>query len=162
MPGTCVSFRPFTNQETNHGARQGTQRTRPVIRNCAGGSRGERAAAGARAWRRRHAGAQGFDRSRARRNLHSGEALGGPALDPVACYEVTRRGDRVMVGAKKARTTPPPPPQSPAKIVIVGAGAAGAAAAEKLRTLGHRGQIVLIGNEPPGPVDRPNLSKDFL
>ena len=95
-------------------------------------------------------------------DLRTDEALGGPALDPMDYYEVTRRGDQVMVGAKKARATPPPPPQSPAKIVIVGAGAAGAAAAEKLRTLGHRGQIVLIGNEPPGPVDRPNLSKDFL
>jgi NAD(P)H-nitrite reductase large subunit len=46
--------------------------------------------------------------------------------------------------------------------VIVGAGAAGAAAAEKLRRLGYMGPVTLVANEAPGPVDRPNLSKDFL
>jgi NADPH-dependent 2,4-dienoyl-CoA reductase/sulfur reductase-like enzyme/nitrite reductase/ring-hydroxylating ferredoxin subunit len=97
-------------------------------------------------------------------DLRTGEALGAPALDPIPCYEVTRNGDRVSVGAK--RSPAPKPPQSAAnvapKIVIVGAGAAGAAAAEKLRRLGHAGPITLIGDEAPGPVDRPNLSKDFL
>jgi apoptosis-inducing factor 3 len=95
-------------------------------------------------------------------DLRTGEALGAPALDPVPCYEVLRRGDRVIVGAKQPPAQPKPPPKSPTRIVIVGAGAAGAAAAEKLRRLGYAGPLTLIGNEPPGPVDRPNLSKDFL
>ena len=95
-------------------------------------------------------------------SLRTGEALGAPALNPVDCYEVTRRGDRVIVGAKQPRSHAPKPPESPRNIVIVGAGAAGAAAAEKLRSLGFAGHITLIGNEAPGPVDRPNLSKDFL
>jgi len=97
-------------------------------------------------------------------DLRTGEALGGPALDPIACYEVIRRADRVSVGTKRSQTPlpAPPPPRSRAKIVIAGAGAAGAAAAEKLRRLGYAGSITLIGNEAPGPVDRPNLSKDFL
>jgi NADPH-dependent 2,4-dienoyl-CoA reductase/sulfur reductase-like enzyme/nitrite reductase/ring-hydroxylating ferredoxin subunit len=99
-------------------------------------------------------------------DLRTGEALGGPALDPIACYEVVRRGDRVLVGAKQPLSPLPAPPpaamQSPANVVIAGAGAAGAAAAEKLRRLGYAGSITLIGNEAPGPVDRPNLSKDFL
>ena len=95
-------------------------------------------------------------------DLHTGEALGAPALDPIPCYEVTRRDDRVSVGAKKSPAPVPAPPEAPAKIVIAGAGAAGAAAAEKLRRLGFTGAITLIGNEAPGPVDRPNLSKDFL
>ena len=96
-------------------------------------------------------------------DLRTGEALGGPALDPIPCYEVIRRDDRVSVGEKQAgprrrhRSA-----KSPAKIVIAGAGAAGAAAAEKLRRLGYTGAITLIGDEAPGPVDRPNLSKDFL
>lgn len=94
-------------------------------------------------------------------DLRNGDA-NAPALDPIACYEVTQRGDRVVVGAEKLRASPRPPPRSPAKIVIVGAGAAGAAAAERLRQLGYQGSITLIGNEAPGPVDRPNLSKDFL
>lgn len=95
-------------------------------------------------------------------DLRSGEALGAPALEPIPCYEVVRRGNRVSVGAKLSRAPVPAPPENPAKIVIVGAGAAGAAAAEKLRRLGHTGSITLIGHEAPGPVDRPNLSKDFL
>ncbi len=95
-------------------------------------------------------------------DLRSGEALGAPALDPIPCYEVIRNADRVRVGPRRPRQSPPPPPQAPARIVIVGAGAAGAAAAEKLRGLGYTGSITLIGNEAPGPVDRPNLSKDFL
>lgn len=95
-------------------------------------------------------------------DLRTGDAIGAPALNAIACYETQRRGERVIVGAKKARTAPTAPPKSPAKVVIVGAGAAGAAAAERLRHLGYRGPITLIGNEAPGPVDRPNLSKDFL
>lgn len=95
-------------------------------------------------------------------DLRTGDALAAPALNPVACYEVVRRGDRVVVGAEKPRASAQPPPKSPAKIVLVGAGAAGAAAAERLRHLGYQGSITLIGNEAPGPVDRPNLSKEFL
>ena len=95
-------------------------------------------------------------------SLRTGEALGAPALNPIDCFEVIRRGDRVLVGTRKSRAPAPKPPQDPAHIVIVGAGAAGAAAAERLRGLGCTGQITLIGQEAPGPVDRPNLSKDFL
>jgi len=47
-------------------------------------------------------------------------------------------------------------------VVILGAGAAGAACAEMLRAEGYTGAITMIGAEQPGPVDRPNLSKDFL
>ena len=95
-------------------------------------------------------------------DLRSGEARGAPALEPIASYEVIRHGNRVSVGARQIRTPVSAPPQSPGSIVIIGAGAAGAAAAEKLRRLGYEGSITLIGNEAPGPVDRPNLSKDFL
>ena len=95
-------------------------------------------------------------------DLRTGEALGAPALDPIACYEVTQHGNRVSVGARLPARTPPAPPQSPAIVVIAGAGAAGTAAAEKLRRLGFAGSISLVANEAPGPVDRPNLSKDFL
>ena len=95
-------------------------------------------------------------------DLRTGDALAAPALDPIACYEVTRRGDRVIVGPEKSRVPSQSPPKSPAKIVLVGTGAAGSAAAERLRHLGYQGSITLIGNEAPGPVDRPNLSKDFL
>lgn len=46
--------------------------------------------------------------------------------------------------------------------VIVGAGLAGAKAAEALRTEGFEGRLVLIGDEPERPYERPPLSKDYL
>jgi 3-phenylpropionate/trans-cinnamate dioxygenase ferredoxin reductase subunit len=46
--------------------------------------------------------------------------------------------------------------------VIVGASLAGAKAAETLRTEGFDGRIVLIGEEPDRPYERPPLSKEYL
>jgi 3-phenylpropionate/trans-cinnamate dioxygenase ferredoxin reductase subunit len=46
--------------------------------------------------------------------------------------------------------------------VIVGAGLAGARAAEALRTEGFDGHLVLIGEEPERPYERPPLSKGLL
>lgn len=48
------------------------------------------------------------------------------------------------------------------RVVIVGAGLAGARAAETLRAEGFDGRIVLVGDEPVGPYERPALSKEFL
>src|SRR4051812_9362781 len=46
--------------------------------------------------------------------------------------------------------------------VIAGAGLAGARAAEALREEGFDGRLVLIGEEPERPYERPPLSKDYL
>ena len=46
--------------------------------------------------------------------------------------------------------------------VIAGAGLAGAKAAETLREEGFEGRVVLIGDEPEQPYERPPLSKDYL
>jgi 3-phenylpropionate/trans-cinnamate dioxygenase ferredoxin reductase subunit len=46
--------------------------------------------------------------------------------------------------------------------VIAGASLAGAKAAETLRDEGFDGRIVLIGEEPVRPYERPPLSKDYL
>lgn len=48
------------------------------------------------------------------------------------------------------------------RVVIVGAGQAGAALAAKLRALGHPDQIIMIGDEPAPPYQRPPLSKAYL
>ena len=48
------------------------------------------------------------------------------------------------------------------RVVIVGAGQAGAALAAKLRGLGHDGEIVMLGDEPAPPYQRPPLSKAYL
>jgi len=49
-----------------------------------------------------------------------------------------------------------------ARVVIVGAGHAGGSAASFLRQYGHTGPIVLIGDEPLLPYQRPPLSKGWL
>jgi NADPH-dependent 2,4-dienoyl-CoA reductase/sulfur reductase-like enzyme len=46
--------------------------------------------------------------------------------------------------------------------VIVGGGAAGFAAAEMLRRQDYKGGIVMLSSDDAPPVDRPNLSKDYL
>ena len=47
-------------------------------------------------------------------------------------------------------------------MVIVGASLSGAKAAETLREEGFDGRVVLIGEEPERPYERPPLSKDYL
>ena len=47
-------------------------------------------------------------------------------------------------------------------IVIVGAGHAGGRCAERLRHFGWQGGIVLVGDEPCLPYERPPLSKGML
>ncbi|HVW10388.1 MAG TPA: FAD-dependent oxidoreductase, partial [Bryobacteraceae bacterium] len=98
----------------------------------------------------------------ARFDLRTGEAIGAPALNPVSCYEIERTAGNVRIKAKKETDFRTTFPLNPSAVVIVGAGAAGSACAEMLRTKGYSGPITLAGNEPPGPVDRPNLSKDYL
>lgn len=48
------------------------------------------------------------------------------------------------------------------RVVVVGAGLAGAHVAGTLRAEGYDGQVVLLGDEPEPPYERPPLSKDFL
>ncbi|MDQ3031748.1 MAG: FAD-dependent oxidoreductase [Myxococcota bacterium] len=48
------------------------------------------------------------------------------------------------------------------RIVVVGGSLAGGRAAETLRRAGYAGRIVLVGEEPHRPYDRPPLSKKFL
>ena len=47
-------------------------------------------------------------------------------------------------------------------LAIVGASLAGAKAAEGARTAGFEGRVVLIGDEPHAPYERPPLSKALL
>jgi nitrite reductase/ring-hydroxylating ferredoxin subunit len=100
----------------------------------------------------------------ARFDLKTGEALRAPALDPVSCWKVEQRDNKIFVVAKKAS---PPKRSSSAKmpsgpIIIVGGGAAGLAAAEMLRRRNFADKIAILSSDEAAPVDRPNLSKDFL
>ena len=94
-------------------------------------------------------------------NLRTGTAERGPALNALPCFDVARAGGRIRVGARKADAVPSPV-TAPRAIVIVGAGAAGDSAAATLRREGYAGEIRVFGADPAPPVDRPNLSKDYL
>jgi NADPH-dependent 2,4-dienoyl-CoA reductase/sulfur reductase-like enzyme/nitrite reductase/ring-hydroxylating ferredoxin subunit len=95
-------------------------------------------------------------------SLRTGEATGAPALKPVSCFDVETREGRFYVLGRREALTARPAGAGPSSVVIVGAGAAGNACAETLRAEGYGGPIAMIGAEGTGPVDRPNLSKDFL
>src|SRR4051794_38095005 len=97
-------------------------------------------------------------------DLRTGEATRAPALNPLAVWQVEQENGRIFVRRKRRQ------PESriarsvtaPDKIVIIGGGAAGFAAAEMLRRQQFGGSIVMLSNEAEAPVDRPNLSKDYL
>ncbi|HEX7138014.1 MAG TPA: FAD-dependent oxidoreductase, partial [Vicinamibacterales bacterium] len=97
-------------------------------------------------------------------SLETGEALRAPALDPIGCWRVEQRDGQVFVREKAQR-----PPlaamrrtQNPSSVVIVGGGAAGLAAADMLRREGYSNPVAIISADADPPVDRPNLSKDYL
>src|SRR5579862_6548707 len=97
-------------------------------------------------------------------DLRSGEAVRAPALSSLNCWRVDQQADRIFVREKREQpasrgTTPS---DAPGRIVIIGGGAAGFAAAEMLRRRQFRGSIVMVSDDTAPPVDRPNLSKDYL
>lgn len=98
-------------------------------------------------------------------DLRTGEALRAPALAPLACWSVDQRDGRLFVREQRAQAKVQPLESSadvPARIVIVGGGAAGFAAAERLRREGYQGSVIMLSSDDAAPVDRPNLSKDYL
>src|SRR3954452_4105915 len=96
-------------------------------------------------------------------DLRSGEAVRAPALNPLAVWQVEHEGDRIFVRRKRESQKPPPTVVlGLEKIIIVGGGAAGFAAADMLRRQKFNGSIVMLSHDAAPPVDRPNLSKDYL
>ena len=99
-------------------------------------------------------------------SLRTGEALRAPALSPIECWSVEQRDGKIFVREKRERTATmarmKASEKAPNKIVIIGGGASGFAAAQKLRRERYQGSIVVLSNENAAPIDRPNLSKDYL
>lgn len=97
-------------------------------------------------------------------DLRTGEAVRAPALSPLAVWQVEEQGGRIVVRQKRDQPKPRGKGLVDAlgSIVIVGGGAAGFAAADMLRRQEFHGSIVMLSDDTAPPVDRPNLSKDYL
>ena len=96
-------------------------------------------------------------------DCRSGEAVGPPSPRDIQTWEVFREGDRVRVGGKRPMPRARESRGGPASVLMVGAGGAADYAAATLRREGYRGPITLVGRDAEFiPMDRPNLSKDFL
>ena len=107
-------------------------------------------------------------------SLRTGEALRAPAFDPISRWRVEVTGDTAFVRQKLtgAPTAAPLPvlrsatreggSSTPESILIIGGGAAGSAAADMIRREGYEGPVTIVSADSDLPVDRPNLSKDYL
>lgn len=98
-------------------------------------------------------------------NVRSGERLEPPALNDLAHYPLRIENNTVIVTLPHDNVTAPQgkaDPANPQTFVIIGGGAAGNAAAEALRRGGFAGKIIILSADSAVPVDRPNLSKDYL
>jgi NADPH-dependent 2,4-dienoyl-CoA reductase/sulfur reductase-like enzyme/nitrite reductase/ring-hydroxylating ferredoxin subunit len=95
-------------------------------------------------------------------DVRTGEALCAPALDALSCWRVEKVGDRAVVRERIVAAPRTSRPIDLQRIVIIGGGAAGLAAADMLRRQGFAGALTIISAEADPPIDRPNLSKDFL
>ena len=84
-----------------------------------------------------------------------------PGRDAIPCYRVEQQGTRVRV-VERLPAAQPAGRAGPDRVLIAGAGAAGNACAEELRRQGYGGPVTMLGSEGTPPVDRPNLSKDYL
>ncbi len=97
-------------------------------------------------------------------DLRTGEAIRAPAFNQLSCWKVERHDGKVFVREKREAQQPDviTSEGAPEKIVIVGGGAAGFATAEMLRRRGFAGSLTMLSREANAPIDRPNLSKDYL
>lgn len=97
-------------------------------------------------------------------DIKTGAATRAPALEPLSRWRVEEQGGLIIVREKIAEADTRPAPAAPGleSIVIIGGGAAGLAAALELRKAGYAGALTMLSDDPAPPVDRPNLSKDYL
>jgi NADPH-dependent 2,4-dienoyl-CoA reductase/sulfur reductase-like enzyme/nitrite reductase/ring-hydroxylating ferredoxin subunit len=97
-------------------------------------------------------------------DLQSGEAVRAPAISSVGSWKVEEHDGRIFVREKNAAAPHilRAPDAAVQNVVIIGGGAAGFAAAEMLRRRSFSGSITMLSADTAAPVDRPNLSKDYL
>ena len=113
-------------------------------------------------------------------DLGTGESMRPPGLRDIACWKVAVQNGIARVVDKHAapddfslaphvaehrassRRALRARSDWPESVLILGGGAAGESAAETLRREGYDRSITIVEATLDGPVDRPNLSKDYL
>jgi NADPH-dependent 2,4-dienoyl-CoA reductase/sulfur reductase-like enzyme/nitrite reductase/ring-hydroxylating ferredoxin subunit len=96
-------------------------------------------------------------------SLRTGEAIAAPAFDPISRWRVEVVDGKAFVREKLTGAPPQKAPAiAPESIVIIGGGAAGSAAADMIRRHDYDGPVTIISADADLPVDRPNLSKEYL
>jgi NADPH-dependent 2,4-dienoyl-CoA reductase/sulfur reductase-like enzyme/nitrite reductase/ring-hydroxylating ferredoxin subunit len=101
-------------------------------------------------------------------DLATGRMLRPPALNHLPCWTVTERDGKAIVSGRletpgdTAVAHGDSQPGKLSSVIVVGAGAAGTVAAVTLRREGFGGSLTVIEAGDSTPVDRPNLSKDYL
>lgn len=98
-------------------------------------------------------------------DVRTGARLEPPALNDLARFPVRIDGGEVVVTLPNDNERQPQGTVDPSDgrhFVIIGGGAVGNSAAEELRRVGYRGRITILSAVDTPPVDRPNMSKDFL
>lgn len=99
-------------------------------------------------------------------DIRTGHRVEPPALNDIPHFPVTIEDGQVVLTFPQDNEVEPPdginPAVAPRHFVIIGGGAAGNAAVEELRRCGFKGKITLFNSTPALPIDRPNLSKEYL
>src|ERR1700677_3789045 len=97
-------------------------------------------------------------------DLRTGEALHAPAFSSVDTWRVEQRDGKIFVREKRAQPERKHRGKrdEPNKIVICGGGRSVVPAADWLGRKKDERVLVMQGSDGAPPVDRPNLSKDYL
>lgn len=95
-------------------------------------------------------------------DIRSGVRTEPPALNNIPAFPLRIENGQVIVTSDGTAAQPPELSTDSRHFVIIGGGAAGEAAAEELRRAGFGGAITLISAVNHVPIDRPNVSKDYL
>lgn len=95
-------------------------------------------------------------------DIRTGNRTEPPALDNIASYPVYIEQGQVYVELEPVETPTPRQHAAGETFVVIGGGAAGQAAAETLREQGFAGELIMLSAVNNLPIDRPNVSKDYL
>ena len=98
-------------------------------------------------------------------DLRTGEAVRAPALSPVDCWKVEQRGRPDLRREKREQPKPRGRPRRRMRPARSSSSAAAPPVLPRPRCCGGAsfgGSIVMLSDDAAPPVDRPNLSKDYL